>query len=77
MEPDDLIGDPDLAIGFGKEILDDLDGLSERAEGFVSSKKTIVSGIVEWIEENQHVTEKQAETLCDVRSKVDRWLDGM
>lgn len=75
MEPDDLIGDSDLAIGFGKEILDDLNDLPERAEGFVSSKEPIVSGIVEWIEENQYVTEKQAETLCDVRAKTDRWIE--
>ncbi len=75
MEPDDLVGDPDLAIGFGREILDDLDGLPERAEGFVSDKESIVSGIVDWIETNCHVTERQAEVLCDVRAKVDRWIE--
>lgn len=77
MEPDDLVGDPNLAIGFGKEILDNLNDLPEIAEEFVSVKETIVFGIVEWIEKNQYVTERQAETLCDVRMKIDRWLERM
>lgn len=77
MEPEDLIGDPDAAIEFGNQILSDLGDLPERAEDFVAGKEPVVSGIVDWVDTNSHVTERQAETLCDIRGKVDRWMERM
>jgi hypothetical protein len=74
---------PEEALDFGRDLLDDLAIIREKvedgdlpsgAEEFVEDVEGKVEGIVEWIDENSHVTEKQEAALRGIRGGADRWL---
>lgn len=44
------------------------------AEEFAEGVEEKVEGIVEWIDTESHVTEKQEKALLGIRAGVDRWL---
>lgn len=73
--PKDL-SDPQEAIEFCKELLSDLEDLPERAEEFVDSVTEKVTSMMEWIEENEHVTDKMQDSLRNMRRGCDRWMEG-
>ncbi len=64
----------------GQGVLDDLKELleaqpdNEKAEIFAGRKDTFVRGIVEWIEDNNHVTLKQQVALGRAEEAVAKWL---
>jgi hypothetical protein len=66
--------EPDEALDLAEEILTDLDDLPERAEDFKESVLEKVTGMKDWIEEHQAVTEKMATALQNIRAGVDKWL---
>lgn len=57
-----------------EEILAELADLPERAEDFSAGVEERVLSIMEWIEENEHVTEKQIQALKNMREGIDKWL---
>ena len=58
-EDDDCPNEVQAAIDLACGILDDLPELPEAAEDFVAGVEDKVTGILEWIENNNHVTENQ------------------
>jgi len=75
---------PDEAVDFGEELVADLNLLREHAESgrlplgaeeFAEEVQEKVEGIVEWIDTESHVTEKQDAALRGIRGGVDRWLE--
>jgi len=61
------------ALELCESILNDLEELPEEAEDFAASVGEKVSGMQEWIEEKDFVTDKMAEALKNMRHAVDRW----
>ena len=70
---DDLANDPDEAIAFCARLLEDLEDLPERAEGFAADVSSKVESIQEWIDANSNCTERMAESLLNMRRGTDRW----
>lgn len=69
------VNDPEGAIEFCEELIEDARSLPERAEDFAASVIEKTESISEWIDANSVVTEKMAEALENMRRGVDRWLD--
>jgi hypothetical protein len=69
------VDDPDAAIEFCDELLEDARTLPERAEDFATSIVEKVEDMKEWIEMNWRVTEGIANALENMRAGVDRWLN--
>ena len=63
----------DLAQG----ILDDLPLLPRKAEEFAAKLGDKLTSMIEWMEEESHVTEPMADYIEDKRIAVDRWLEQM
>lgn len=61
------------ALDLCETLLQDLDDLPERAEEWAENCDETVRGIQEWIEDNEHVTPKQFETLRKIEASVARW----
>lgn len=51
------------------------DDIPERGEDFVASVQETLNDIAEWIEENAHVSGKQAAAIENMAAGVERWLD--
>jgi hypothetical protein len=66
--------DPNAAIEFAQEIIEDCGRLPERAEDFAHSVTEKAESMVAWIDERCAVTEGMAEALLNMRAGVDRWL---
>jgi len=74
---------PEEAIEFAKDLLDDIEILREKEDGgelpsyardFADEVDEKVEGILDWMDVESHVTEKQISTLNGIRGGVDRWL---
>jgi hypothetical protein len=50
MTVSDLANDPDAAIAFCRELIEDLEDLPERAEDFVAAVQPKVESMEEWID---------------------------
>lgn len=70
------LSDPQEAVKFCNELLADLEDLLERAEEFVDSVTEKVTSMMEWIEENNHITDKMQDSLRNMRRGCDRWMEG-
>lgn len=68
------VTDPDAAIVFCEELIDDANAIPERGEDFANSVIEKTESMMEWIDSNSRVTEKMAEALENMRAGVDRWL---
>lgn len=64
----------DEALGFCELLLEDLDDLPTKAAEFQESVRSKVEGMQDWIETNQHVTNKMIKALENMRGGVDKWL---
>lgn len=69
------VNDPDAAIAFCNQLVEDAGALPERAEDFAASVIEKAESMSEWIDANSRVTEKIASALENMRVGVDRWLD--
>jgi len=58
-------------------ILDDLPLLPDKAEEFVDKLNEKLASMIEWMEEEEHVTEPMVNYIDDKRAAVDRWLENM
>jgi hypothetical protein len=61
------------AIELCKELLAELADLPVRAENFVASVEEKILSIMEWIEENEHVTDKQLQAIRNMMSGAIKW----
>ncbi len=78
---------PEDAIEFGNELLENISEIkdlcdeeeygdnTEAAEEFADNTKKVVTGIVEWIDENNYVTEKQETSLRNISGGAEHWLN--
>lgn len=57
-------------------ILSKVNDLPEAAEEFAASIEEKTSGILEWIEENDHVTDAQIDALDSMAAGVERWEEN-
>ena len=55
-------------------LLDDLDEVPEAGEDFAESVREKAESMKDWIEENEHVTERQLETIENWQVAVSKWL---
>ena len=62
------------ALELCEEIEDLLGDLPERAEDFAQSVGEKVDSMREWIEENEHVTEKMVDALENMKEGSERWM---
>lgn len=62
------------AVRLGKEILAKVEDLPERAEDYAESVATKTTGILDWVESNNHVTKAQMDALRNMCSGVEKWL---
>ena len=62
------------ALQIGKEILEKITDLPERAEDFAISVEQKTNSIIKWVEDNDHATEKQINSLQNMNAGVDKWL---
>jgi len=67
------IGDWEGAVEFGKELLELLRELPEAADDFAVSVEEKALSIMEWVEENKHVTEGQIMALENMMKGVLKW----
>lgn len=63
-----------MAMQIGKEIMDKLSDLPERAEEFAISVEQKTVSIIKWVEENDHATDKQINSLQNMNAGIDKWL---
>lgn len=70
----DLECDAEEALEFCAKLLEDLEDLPERAEGFASSVSEKVESIQEWIDTESRCTGKMAESLIRMREGTDKWM---
>lgn len=63
----------DQFVEDAEKLLDALDDLPERAEGFVEGVREQLEGMVEWARENEHATEKMWKALYNMQDGVGRW----
>jgi hypothetical protein len=70
----DLTADPDEAIAFCRQLIEDLEELPERAEDFVAGVQPKVESMEEWIDTNSACTERMAEALLNMRRGTDKWM---
>ena len=54
-------------------ILDEAEDLPERAEDFAVSVIEKLESMLEWVQENQHITEKQIDAIRNMEAGVSRW----
>jgi hypothetical protein len=57
-------------------ILSKVNDLPEAAEDFAASVEEKTNGILEWIEENDHVTDAQIKALDNMADGVERWEEN-
>lgn len=67
------VNDPDAALKFCEELIEDAKALPERAEDFAHSVIEKVESMAEWIDTESKVTEKMADALENMRMGVDKW----
>jgi len=67
------IGDWEGAVEYGKELLELLKELPEAADDFAVSVEEKALSIMEWAEENKHVTEGQIVALENMRKGALKW----
>ena len=72
----DVEGDPKIALQFGKHIISTLDDIpdNDAAVMFADDVESKVSGVMEWIDIHNHVTEKQARLLVNTYYAIKKWL---
>ncbi len=63
------------AIYVAKEILGKIADLPERAAEYATSVEEKTGSILSWIEEKDHVTDKQLGSLENMNLGVDKWLN--
>jgi hypothetical protein len=64
------------AVGIGEDILKALPDLPEAADDFAENVETRVADQVEWIKDNQRVTDKLLGSLERTAKGVERWMRG-
>lgn len=57
------------------DIIMEIGELPEQAEEFADSVENTVFDIRNWIEDNNHVTDRQLSALRNIRAGVRKWLD--
>jgi hypothetical protein len=62
------------ALADAENLLRKLDDLPERAEEFAVSVQATLESMAGWIEEHEHVTEKQNAALDNIDDAIDRWM---
>lgn len=67
----------DEAIELCEEILNKLDDMpdTKKAQDFADSVREKTTGILEWILDNDYVTQKQLRSLENMCDGIDAWLD--
>ena len=69
------IGDHEAALEYCNELLELLEELPDAAADFVDGVSERVTSMLEWIEDNEHVTENQIVALENMRRGADKWRD--
>jgi len=67
------MGEWDEWIQESEELMLELGDLPESAEDFVASVEERLQSITEWVEEHEHVTEKQWQALRSWQAAVGKW----
>jgi len=57
-----------------QELLDILDEITGRGASYADSVSAQLQDIMEWVEENEHVTERQQSALENWREGAEKWL---
>jgi hypothetical protein len=55
-------------------LLDDLDDIPDAGWDFADSVRESAESMKDWIEENEHVTERQLETIENWQVAVSKWI---
>lgn len=66
--------DLDKAKDLCAEILERLDDLPQRAERFSEGVREKTEGILSWISEHEHVTDRQSDALENMLRGIKKWL---
>ena len=56
-----------------QRLISDAADLLSRAEDFASGVTERLEGMVEWMEANEHVTEKMIEAMDNIERGIERW----
>lgn len=57
------------------EVMDLLEDLPSKADGYVSNVDEKVSGIQNWVEEAEHCTDNQKNAIANIRRGAERWME--
>ena len=61
-------------VKIAQGILDDLPNLPEKAEDFAIKLEEKMTSMIEWMEEEEYVTEPMVDFINSKRDAVDEWL---
>lgn len=67
------VNDPDAALEFCAQLIEDAGDLPEVAEDFAASVIEKVESMAEWIDTESRVTDNIATALENMRAGVDKW----
>lgn len=54
--------------------LEKIDALPEQAEDFANSVQEKLQSILEWVEKNEVITDRQQDAVNNICDGIDRWL---
>ena len=67
-------GDWEEFLVEAQEVLDLLDEIKGAGTDYANSVSSQLEGVMEWVEEHEHVTERQEAALANWREGAEKWL---